>query len=127
MTKTLLASFTAVLVCIGIVRAQTHTVTPEDILTIRDPGHEIQMSPDGRQVALVITEPAAPKLPKESRTSIIWVVPVDGSQPPRPLIPNLKSAGSPRWSPDGRFLAFLSDRADAGGNDVEATVQIYLV
>jgi Tol biopolymer transport system component len=46
-------------------------------------------------------------------------VPADGSELPRLLIPDLKNAGSPRWSPDGRTLAFLSDR--------ENSTQIYLL
>ena len=118
------------LLCVGALLAQpqtTHRVTPEDILSIRDVGHELKLSPDGRQIAFVITEPANPKLPKAPRVSNIWIVPSDGSQPPHRLIPDLTNAGSPRWSPDGRFLAFLSDRGEAGSNEAESTIQIYLV
>jgi dipeptidyl aminopeptidase/acylaminoacyl peptidase len=43
------------------------------------------------------------------------------------LIPNLKNANTPRWSPDGRWLAFLSDRGEASGNEPEATVQVYVL
>jgi len=38
-------------------------------------------------------------------------MPVDGSQSPRLLIPGMINAGSPRWSPDGKTLAFVSDHA----------------
>ena len=49
-----------------------------------------------------------------------------GREFPRPLIPGLKKADSPRWSPDGRTLAFLSDRADEKA-EVESSTQIYLL
>ena len=45
-------------------------------------------------------------------------MPADGSAPPRQLTSGSKSDTSPRWSPDGRTLAFVSDRAavlQAGG------------
>src|SRR6266436_1529577 len=101
-------------------------VTPEDVLSIREI-RELQISPDGKQVALKVREPSDPKLPQAPRTSNIWVVPTDGSEPPRPLIPNLKNATSPRWSPDGRWLAFLSDRGEPGRDHPGATIQIYLL
>ena len=110
--KLLLAT---VLFCFFATHAQT--ITPEDILSIRELS-DIQLSPDGKQIAFVITEPAASNT--QPRVSNIWTMPVDGRESPRALIPGLINAGSPRWSPDGKTLAFLSDHAKAG-------VQIYLL
>ncbi|HUS09912.1 MAG TPA: S9 family peptidase [Pyrinomonadaceae bacterium] len=104
---------------------ETNFVSPEDVLSIRDV-RELQVSPDGKQIAFKVTEPADPKLPRTPRTSNIWIVPTDGSKPPRPCVPNLKNAMSPRWSPDGRSLAFLSDRGESG-IDPDTTIQIYLL
>jgi dipeptidyl aminopeptidase/acylaminoacyl peptidase len=104
----------------------THLITPEDVLSIIEV-RELQISPDGKQVAFRVREPADPKVPRAPRTSNIWIVPTDGSERPRPRIPNLKNATSPRWSPDGRWLAFLSDRGESGADDPEATIQIYLL
>jgi dipeptidyl aminopeptidase/acylaminoacyl peptidase len=105
---------------------ETHLITPEDVLSIREL-RELQLSPDGKRVAFRVREPSDSKSPRAPRTANVWVVPTDGSELPRPLMPTLKNATSPRWSPDGRWLAFLSDRGEPGGNDPEAPVQIYLL
>jgi dipeptidyl aminopeptidase/acylaminoacyl peptidase len=40
------------------------------------------------------------------------MVPADGSAPPRQLTLGATRDTAPRWSPDGRWLAFLSDRGE---------------
>jgi dipeptidyl aminopeptidase/acylaminoacyl peptidase len=82
------------------------TFEPEDLYAIRlveDP----QVSSDGTRIAYVVMEIDRPTF--EYRRAI-WVVPVTGGEPRR------YTAGaqdrSPRWSPDGRQLAFV--RAPAG-------------
>lgn len=107
------------------IRQQTHTITPEDVLSIREL-YEVKLSPNGKQIAFVVNEPNDPKKPREPRTSNIWVVATDGRESPRALIPGLKNASTPRWSPDGRALAFLSDRADAE-SEAGNSNQIYLL
>jgi dipeptidyl aminopeptidase/acylaminoacyl peptidase len=103
-----------------------HTITPEDVLSIRELD-EVRLSPDGKRVAFVVTEPNDPNKPREPHTSSIWVATADGHERPRPLIPALKNAESPRWSPDGRALAFLSDGGDAGRADADKSPQVYLL
>ena len=102
---------------------QKRIITPEDVLTIRELT-DVKLSPDGKQIAFVVTEPNDPKSPREPRVSNIWVVPMDGREPPRPLIAGLKNAIAPRWSPDGQILAFVSDRGD---EKADGTTQIYLL
>ena len=110
----------------GALSAQNrHSITPEDVLTIRELS-DLALSPDGKQIAFVVNEPSDPKSPREPRASNVWVVPADGRQPPRALVPGLKNANSPRWSPDGRTLAFLSDRGAADAN-ADSSIQIYLL
>ncbi|HVI72819.1 MAG TPA: DPP IV N-terminal domain-containing protein, partial [Pyrinomonadaceae bacterium] len=99
----------AVFFFIGELSAQKHTITPADVLSIRELD-EVKVSPNGKQIVFVVNEPNDPKKPREPRSSNVWVVPVDGHEPPQPLIAGLKNASTPRWSPDGRTLAFLSDQ-----------------
>src|SRR6185369_7997735 len=99
----LLLATAAVFFCLFHTQAQT--ITPEDILSIRELS-DIRLSPDGKHVAFVITEPATANT--QPRVSNIWVMSTDGRESPRPLVPGLMNAGSPRWSPDGKTVAFLS-------------------
>jgi dipeptidyl aminopeptidase/acylaminoacyl peptidase len=75
-----------------------------------------QLSPDGRLVAYVRTTTDAAT---GKRNADIWVVPSDGSGTPKLLIGGDKTETAPRWSPDGKAVAFLSNRDGA-------ELQVYL-
>ena len=65
-----------------------------------------QVSPDGKTVAFVVTDP----LKAENRTnSDVWLVPLAGGAP-RQVTHSPRSDAHPRWSPDGKWLAFESTR-----------------
>ena len=107
--------------------AESKTVLkPEDVVDVRTLS-DIQVTADGRLVAFVVTESADPAKPQKARDANIWMVPADGSHPARPFAASPKSDAAPRWSPDGRFLAFLSDRGEPVGEEKEAKNQIYLI
>lgn len=74
-----------------------------------------QLSPDGRWVAYVVTEvdKAANKT-----NSDIWLIPTKGGDA-RQLTNSPKHDRHPRWSPDGKLIAFESNRSGA--------FQIYLI
>jgi dipeptidyl aminopeptidase/acylaminoacyl peptidase len=87
---------------------------PEDLYDLRVPT-DLALSPDGRWVAFSV-KAAAPG--KDSYRSALWIAPTDGAAPARQLTVGSKTDSLPRWSPDGRTLAFLSDRGavlQAGG------------
>jgi dipeptidyl aminopeptidase/acylaminoacyl peptidase len=109
--------------------AEKRALEPADLVDIRGVS-DVQISPDGRAVAFVVTEPADPKKfekPETPRNTNIWMVPADGSRPARPFVASAKSDTHPRWSPDGRYIAFLSNRGEPIGEEKEAKNQLYLI
>ncbi|MBN9389965.1 MAG: S9 family peptidase [Chloroflexi bacterium] len=71
-----------------------------------------QVSPDGTQVAFTVTKSYSEPGFKTAAASI-WLVPFDGSAAPRKISAGNHADHTPRWSPDGKTLAFLSDRDKA--------------
>src|SRR5690349_5431003 len=70
--------------------------------------NDARISPDGKQVAYVVT---TIDQRRNRRNSSIWMVAAAGGSAPRRLTSETASSNSPRWSPDGSRLAFLSSRA----------------
>jgi dipeptidyl aminopeptidase/acylaminoacyl peptidase len=88
-------------------------ITAEDYFSfefISDP----QISPDGQWVAYTVATIDQKVNRRESR---IWIASADGTHPTVPFTGDSTSSSSPRWSPDGRFLAFLSAR-DGGRTQI---------
>src|SRR5437868_14216066 len=81
-------------------------ITPEDYFAFEfasDPN----ISPDGKLVAYVVTKVDRAQ---NRRNSSIWMVATDGSRPPWQFTTSPQSSNSPRSTPDGKSLAFLSSR-----------------
>ena len=81
--------------------SQARVVQPEDLFRLNLVSGA-RMSPDGRNVAFVVSQPNGPK---NRYDSDVWVVASDGG-PPRRLTHDGLSR-SPSWSPDGAHLAFV--------------------
>lgn len=79
-------------------------LTPETAINLRTIS-DLQFSPDGERLAFVVTEP--PKGDRRARH--IWLY-EKKSGVIRQLTFSEKDESSPRWSPDGEQLAFLSNR-----------------
>lgn len=78
---------------------------------------DAQISPDGRHVIYVVQRVDKKT---EKRYSNLWLAATTGGQPHQFTYGN-QSDSSPRWSPDGQTIAFLSNRGS------EQQPQIYLI
>src|ERR1700751_5131268 len=76
---------------------------PEDAFRLRAAG-EPDLTADGRRVAFAV---GGADTNEDRLCSSIWVAAVDGSSPPRRFSEGPANK-SPAWSPDGRWLAYIS-------------------
>jgi dipeptidyl aminopeptidase/acylaminoacyl peptidase len=67
------------------------------------------VSPDGAWVVYASSEITDSKNNKS--VSRLWLVPTDGSAPPRQLTNPTAKDNNPKWSPDGRWILFESTRS----------------
>src|SRR5262245_33962325 len=85
-----------------------------DMPRLQDP----QLRPDGRQVLYTLSHA---NWKTNKRVSHVWRVNADGSGSVQ-LTNGSDGETSPRWSPDGRTIAFLAKRGDS-----EAVTQVFLL
>ena len=81
-------------------------ILADDIYKIRQPA-TCRLSPDGKNLAVVVGQPDKESL---KNLSHIWMVPT-GDGAPRQFTQGKGGDSQPRFSPDGRTLAFLSARS----------------
>ena len=105
----------AVVVLIGFFAARFGAARPlalEDYYRI-ETASAPAISPDGRWVVFVRTNIIEAE---NRRHTELWISPSDGSRPASRLTSDAFNASSPRWSPDGKLLAFRSDRKAQGAD-----------
>ncbi|MGB8439224.1 MAG: S9 family peptidase [Candidatus Acidiferrales bacterium] len=126
-----------VLAAFGIARAQSpaanstpaatsltgkRPLTVDDYFRIKEVG-DPQLSPDGRWVAYTVKTAS---LRDDKNYERIWMVPVSGGAA-IPFTADETTSSHPRWSPDGKFLAFISARGGTGDDDDSDKKQVWLL
>jgi len=105
-----------ILAAIGLGSAQAapqRLLSPDDLVKLHDVG-DPQLSPDANWVAYTAD---AVDVAEDKRFTHLWMTKFDGSQTVQLTSRAKESESKPRFSPDGRYLAFLSHRTDEKKND----------
>jgi len=85
--------------------AGKHAITFDDFIAMHRIA-EAELSPDGKWVAYTV---ATPDMDANRNTTNIWMAPVAGGDAVQ--LTRTGKDSSPKWSPDGRTIAFLSARS----------------
>lgn len=119
MRKLLVRLSIVILVFAVTASAQKRNITEKDLFDFAWVG-DPQVSPDGSTVAFVkVTVNAA----KTSYDTSIWSVSTSGTDEPRRMTSGTRDT-TPRWSPDGKFLAFVRSPETPG---TTAAPQLYML
>ncbi|HXG66551.1 MAG TPA: S9 family peptidase [Blastocatellia bacterium] len=103
MKKHALSLFILLVVSVTSAYAQKRAFTIEDFYRIKSIS-DLQVSPDGKTLLYVV---ATSDLPRAKRAYQIWTLDT-GGQNARPLLAADKQGVSPRYSPDGKWVAFIN-------------------
>src|SRR5256885_2361243 len=94
------------------VSPEKRLLTVDDFSRLRDVD-EPNISPDGNFIVYVVT---TADMEKDKLVGNLWLAKWDGSEN-RALTFGNKGASHPRWSPDGKWIGFLSGREDDNESD----------
>lgn len=104
--KTFLCS--VVLLSFAFATCAAHPLHVEDVQRLSRVGGA-QVSPDGKWVVFSVTRS---DVAKNHSVTNLWRIPASGGDPQQLTFAEQGFNGDPRWSPDGRYLYFISTRVD---------------
>jgi dipeptidyl aminopeptidase/acylaminoacyl peptidase len=102
-----LVLFASLLCATAATAMERRALTPDDINALREVD-DPRVSPDGDWVAYTVR---TADLVKDKRITHIWMASWDGQRALQ-LTQGEHSAHTPRWSPDGKYISFLTARGD---------------
>ncbi len=91
----------------------TPELTPEFLADYETP-QALRISPSGLQVAYALRSFWVRKHKQENVTASLWIADVGKENSARRLTLGKSNDSNPQFSPDGKSITFLSDRADPG-------------
>src|SRR5258708_8863817 len=112
-TRILRAALILIVALPALALAQKRGLTTDDIYNVKDV-RDPQRSPDGKWVAYVVSRAIKDT---DKNDSDIWMASWDGTQEIQ-LTSSAESESQPRWSPDNKYLSFVSSRQGAKGGQL---------
>lgn len=110
MKKILISSL---FLCLAIAAFSQRVLNPSDVYKLKSVS-DPQLSPEGNWVAYVLSTPDSAK---DKYDSDIWMINWQGTESIR-LTASAEGENKPRWSPDGKYLTFLSARYETKASQI---------